>query len=77
MGLPETSWWRRHGWTIAILLGAFSISFLVRTLYVIPLLQQWGPQYLFAGGSDSFYHYRAANYILLNHTNLVRDPLLH
>jgi asparagine N-glycosylation enzyme membrane subunit Stt3 len=77
MGLPETSWWRRHGWTLAILLGAFAISFLVRTLYVIPLLQQYGPMYLFAGGSDSFYHYRVTDYIILNHQNLGLDLSLH
>jgi asparagine N-glycosylation enzyme membrane subunit Stt3 len=77
MGLPETSWWRRHGWTVIILLGAFSISFLVRTLYVIPLLQQYGPMNLFAGGSDSFYHYRVTDYIILNHQNLGLDLSLH
>ncbi|MCI4325196.1 MAG: carboxypeptidase regulatory-like domain-containing protein [Thermoplasmata archaeon] len=72
----ETSWWRRHSWTIAVLLAAFGISFLIRTLYVLPLLTQWGTPYLFAGGSDSFYHWRVTSYILLNHRNLVVDPLL-
>ena len=48
-----TSWWRRHGWTVTLLGVAFSIAFLVRTLYVVPLIEQWGPQFLFAGGSDS------------------------
>jgi asparagine N-glycosylation enzyme membrane subunit Stt3 len=72
----QTSWWRRHAWTLAVLLAAFSISFLVRTLYVLPLLAQWGTPYLFAGGSDSFYHWRVTSYILLNHRNLILDPLL-
>ncbi|HKV90326.1 MAG TPA: carboxypeptidase regulatory-like domain-containing protein, partial [Thermoplasmata archaeon] len=76
MGWAESGWWRRHGWTVAILLSAFSISFLIRTLYIVPLVQQWGPLYLFAGGSDSFYHYRVAEWITLNHTNLGVDKML-
>jgi dolichyl-phosphooligosaccharide-protein glycotransferase len=77
MALAESSWWRRHGWTIAILLAAFGISFLIRTLFIMPLLQQWGPAYFFAGGSDSFYHFRVTSYIIQNHRNLVVDPLLN
>lgn len=73
----DSPWWRKHGWTVLILASAFSISFLIRTLYIVPLIQQWGPQYLYAGGSDSFYHYRVTEFIIANHANLVRDPLLH
>ncbi|MFI5414964.1 MAG: STT3 domain-containing protein, partial [Candidatus Lutacidiplasmatales archaeon] len=72
----DTSWWRRHGWTVAILLAAFGITFLIRTLYVLPLLSQWGAPYLFAGGSDSFYHWHVTSYIIQNHRNLVVDPNL-
>ncbi|MCI4320752.1 MAG: hypothetical protein L3K05_00370, partial [Thermoplasmata archaeon] len=76
MGWTESGWWRQHGWTLAILASAFSISFLIRTLFVVPLVDQWGPLYLFAGGSDSFYHYRVASWIIQNHTNLVLDQML-
>jgi asparagine N-glycosylation enzyme membrane subunit Stt3 len=76
MGWTESGWWRQHGWTLAILLTAFSISFLIRTLFVVPLIEQWGPLYLFAGGSDSFYHFRVASSIIQTHTNLILDPLL-
>jgi dolichyl-diphosphooligosaccharide--protein glycosyltransferase len=77
MKWTDSPWWRKHGWTVLILSSAFAISFLIRTLYIVPLIQQWGPQYLYAGGSDSFYHYRVTEYIIANHTNLRLDPLLH
>ncbi|HEV2230600.1 MAG TPA: hypothetical protein VGS18_00220, partial [Thermoplasmata archaeon] len=78
MGVSAASgaWWQRHGWTVVVLSAAFSIAFLIRTLWVAPLFQQWGPSYLFAGGSDSFYHWRVSDYIILNHRNLGFDPLL-
>jgi asparagine N-glycosylation enzyme membrane subunit Stt3 len=69
-------WWRRHGWTVAILLTAFGITFLIRSLWMIPVLQQYGQLYVYGGGSDSYYHSRVMQYIILNHSNLVLDPLL-
>ncbi|MCI4359026.1 MAG: carboxypeptidase regulatory-like domain-containing protein [Thermoplasmata archaeon] len=69
-------WWSRHGWTVLVLAAAFSITFLIRTLWNLPLFEQYGTTYYFAGGSDSFYHWRVSDYILLNHANLVHDPLL-
>lgn len=76
MESTHIGWWRRHAWTIAILLSAFSISLIVRTLFAAPLLQQFGPLYLYGGGSDSFYHSWVTTYTILNHHNLVVDQML-
>jgi asparagine N-glycosylation enzyme membrane subunit Stt3 len=59
-----------------LLLVAFAVAFLVRTLFAIGVFSEWGWLYVFGGGSDSFYHWRVTEYILINHTNLIRDPLL-
>ncbi len=77
MESSKSGWWRRHGWTVAILLGAFAMAFAVRTIWTYPIIQQFGPLYSYAGGSDSYYHSRVTTYIILNHQNLVFDPLLH
>ncbi len=71
------SWWREHGVTVALLLSAFGIALLIRSLWMAPLIQQFGPLNLYGGGSDSFYHSRVMTYIIENHANLVRDPLLN
>ena len=71
-----SGWWHRHGWTIAVLLAAFASAFAIRTIWTYPVVAQYGPLYTYAGGSDSYYHSRVMSYIILNHTNLVRDPLL-
>ena len=71
------AWWRRHGWTVAILLSAFGMAFAIRTIWTYPIIQQFGPLFSYAGGSDSYYHSRVTTYIILNHRNLVFDPLLH
>ncbi|HEY6238767.1 MAG TPA: STT3 domain-containing protein, partial [Thermoplasmata archaeon] len=42
-----------------------------------PLIEQFGPLYLYGGGSDSFYHSRVMTSIIANHSNLVRDQLLN
>ena len=76
MDTDSTGWWNRHFWTVAVLLLAFSIAFLIRTVFVYPIIQQWGNLYVYAGGSDSYYHSRVMQYIILNHTNLIVDPLL-
>ena len=34
-------WWSRHGWTVALLLTAFGISFLIRTVFMAALIQQF------------------------------------
>ncbi len=74
---PEaTGWWHKHGPTLLILAAAFSLTFFIRTLWNVPLFQQYGTSYFFAGGSDSFYHWRVSDYIILNHKNLIFDPLL-
>ncbi|HXW67677.1 MAG TPA: carboxypeptidase regulatory-like domain-containing protein [Thermoplasmata archaeon] len=73
----QLGWWRRHGWTVAILLGAFGMAFAIRTIWTYPIIQQFGPLYTYAGGSDSYYHSRVTTYIILNHANLVFDPLIH
>ncbi|HTW40233.1 MAG TPA: carboxypeptidase regulatory-like domain-containing protein [Thermoplasmata archaeon] len=70
-------WWRRHGWTVAILLGAFAMAFAIRTIWTYPIIQQFGALYSYGGGSDSYYHSRVTTYIIQNHQNLVFDPLLH
>jgi len=72
----RTGWWHRHGWTVAILLAAFGISFTLRTIWSYPVIAQWGPLFTYGGGSDSFYHSRVMTYIIQNHQNLVHDPLL-
>jgi dolichyl-phosphooligosaccharide-protein glycotransferase len=77
MESSEPGWWRRHGWTAALLLSAFGIALLVRTLWMAPLIEQFGALNVYGGGSDSFYHSRVMTYIILNHQNLVKDPLLH
>ncbi len=73
----QTGWWHRHGWTIAILLSAIGVSFAIRTIWAYPIIAQYGSLYSYAGGSDSYYHSRVMTYIILNHTNLIHDPLLH
>lgn len=70
-------WWRRHGWTVAILLAMIGISFAIRTIWQYPIVAQYGPLYTYAGGSDSYYHSRVMTYIIATHTNLVHDPLLN
>ncbi len=76
MESTHIGWWRRHGWTVGLLLAAFGMSFAIRTIWTYPVVAQWGPLFTYAGGSDSFYHSRVMAYIALNHTNLVLDPLL-
>jgi dolichyl-phosphooligosaccharide-protein glycotransferase len=73
----QLEWWRRHGWTVAILLSAVGIAFAIRTIWTYPIIQQFGPLFTYAGGSDSYYHSRVATYIITNHANLVYDPLIH
>ncbi len=77
MESSKSGWWHRHGWTVAILLAAFAMAFAVRTIWTYPIIQQYGPLFSYAGGSDSYYHSRVTTYIILNHQNLVFDPLLH
>ena len=74
-GLSE--WWSRHGWTVSILLAAFVMAFSVRSIFAYPLLDHFGNLYVYAGGSDSYYHSRVMQYIITNHVTLVRDPLLN
>ncbi len=71
-----SDWWRRNGWTLAILLSAVAAAFAVRTIWTYPIIQQWGALYTYAGGSDSYYHSRVMSYIILTHTNLIHDPML-
>ncbi|MGC2204998.1 MAG: carboxypeptidase regulatory-like domain-containing protein [Thermoplasmata archaeon] len=77
MQSSHSGWWHRNGWTVAILLSAFAAAFAVRTIWTYPIVQQFGPLFSYAGGSDSYYHSRVTTYIILNHRNLVFDPLLH
>jgi dolichyl-phosphooligosaccharide-protein glycotransferase len=72
----HTGWWSRHGWTVSLLLVAFSSAFAIRTLWAYPVVAQWGPLFTYAGGSDSYYHSRVMTYIVQNHTNLIHDPML-
>lgn len=74
-GFP--AWWKAHGLTVTLLLSAFGIALLVRSLWMAPLIEQFGPLYLYGGGSDSFYHSRVTIYIIQNHANLIRDPMLN
>ena len=76
MESTQSGWWRRHGWTLAILLSAFGLTFAVRTIWEYPVIAQWGPLFTYAGGSDSYYHSRVMSYIILNHRNLIVDPML-
>jgi len=76
MDSESGSWWSRHGWTVTLLLTAFSLTFIVRTLFSLSVFQQWGWLYVYGGGSDSFYHWRVTSYILANHQNLIHDTLL-
>lgn len=77
MDSGSSTWWSRHGWTVALLLTAFAMAFAIRTIFAYPLIQQFGNLYVYAGGSDSYYHSRVMQYIIANHTNLIFDPLLH
>jgi dolichyl-phosphooligosaccharide-protein glycotransferase len=72
----HAGWWHRHGWTVALLLTAFSFSFAIRSIWAYPIVAQWGPLFTYAGGSDSFYHSRVMTYIIQNHQNLIHDPML-
>ncbi|MGI0132569.1 MAG: carboxypeptidase regulatory-like domain-containing protein [Thermoplasmata archaeon] len=76
MDSTGSGWWARHGWTVALLLTAFGIALLIRTVFMAALIQQFGPLNLYGGGSDSFYHSRVMEYIILNHHNLVNDGML-
>ncbi len=76
MDTGTSSWWRRHGWTVGLLLLAFGIAFTIRTVWTWPVLARWGALYTYAGGSDSYYHSRVMTYIIETHTNLVYDPML-
>jgi dolichyl-phosphooligosaccharide-protein glycotransferase len=67
-------WWKEHGWTVTILFVAFGITLLIRSLWAYPIFEQNGWLYIYAGGSDSYYHSRVMSYIIQNHTNLVFDP---
>ncbi len=73
----SSDWWRRHGWTVVLLLSAFGIALLIRTVFMAPVIELFGPLNVYGGGSDSFYHSRVMTYIIQTHTNLVRDPGLH
>jgi dolichyl-phosphooligosaccharide-protein glycotransferase len=77
MESTSSGWWHRHGWTVAILLSAFGISFALRSIWAYPVVAQWGPLFTYAGGSDSYYHSHVMVYIIQNHTNLIVDPLLN
>jgi|GEM_PF-436560 len=75
---PERwGWWRRHGLVLALLVSAAGIAFLVRTVFMAQIIEAWGPLNVYGGGSDSFYHSRVMEYIVLNHHNLVRDSSLN
>jgi dolichyl-diphosphooligosaccharide--protein glycosyltransferase len=76
MDSATAEWWRRHGWTIGLLLVAFGIAFGLRTIWQYPVIQQYGALYTYAGGSDSYYHSRVMTYIIQTHRNLVFDPML-
>ena len=77
MESTNSGWWRRHGWTVAILLSAFGTAFAIRSIWAYPVVSQWGPLFTYAGGSDSYYHSRVMSYIIQNHTNLIWDPMLN
>ena len=77
MDTASSGWWRRHGWTVALLFSAFGIAILIRTVFMAQVIEMWGPLNVYGGGSDSFYHSRVMAYIINNHQNLVRDPLLN
>lgn len=74
---PQPSWWRRHATTVTLLLVAAAISFILRVLWSYNLIDTCNIAYCYAGGSDSFYHSRVMTWIITNHNNLVRDPLLN
>ncbi|MGP8135156.1 MAG: hypothetical protein ACLQD8_03310, partial [Thermoplasmata archaeon] len=76
METTETGWWHRHGWTVAILLTAFAFAFSIRTIWSYPIIQRWGSLFVYAGGSDSYYHSRVMQYIILTGHNLIHDPML-
>ena len=77
MDTAYQGWWRAHGLTVTLLLSAFGIALLVRSLWMAPLVEQFGPLYLYGGGSDSFYHSWVMKSIIQNHANLGRDMLLN
>jgi dolichyl-phosphooligosaccharide-protein glycotransferase len=76
MDSATAEWWRRHGWTIGLLLVAFGFAFGLRTVWQYPIIQQYGALYTYAGGSDSYYHSRVMTYIIQTHRNLLWDPML-
>lgn len=76
METTDRGWWHRHGWTVALLLTAFSFAFAIRTIWSYPVIARWGALYVYAGGSDSYYHSRVMQYIILTGHNLIHDPML-
>ena len=72
MESSEPGWWRKHGWTAALLLTSFGIALLIRSIWMAPIIEQFGALNVYGGGSDSFYHSRVMTYIIQNHRNLVQ-----
>ncbi len=72
----QEGWWRQHGLTVVVLLTAFALAIIVRSIWAYSIFHQWGWLYVYGGGSDSYYHARVMSWIAENHTNLIRDPLL-
>ncbi|MGC8656708.1 MAG: carboxypeptidase regulatory-like domain-containing protein [Thermoplasmata archaeon] len=70
-------WWQRHGWISILLLATFLLGLFIRIYFSYPLVQQYGPLYLYSGGSDSYYHDRVMEYVILYHHSLILDTMLN
>ncbi len=68
--------WSPYRWTVVLLLTAFALTLIIRVIFSVSVFEEFGWLYIYGGGSDSFYHWRVTEYILVNHTNLILDPLL-
>ncbi len=40
MDSTQVGWWRRHGWTLALLLSAFGFTLLINTVWQYPIIAQ-------------------------------------
>ncbi len=70
-------WFDRHGWVSLILLATFLIGLFIRIYFAYPYILQFGPINLYSGGSDSYYHWRVTEHVLLYHHDLVMDKMLN
>jgi dolichyl-diphosphooligosaccharide--protein glycosyltransferase len=73
--LDEAKAWFSENWTtLSLLLGIFVLAMFLRTFFGFSPATD--PAFLVSGGSDSYYHKRIIDYVVVTGEHLVYDPLL-